>query len=401
MFTSFKFIIQNRKIFNGIIIFIILSRFAWLNIINWNNGELTTGTGGVQYHCDSIRYISGADNLINNTPFDDKQFQYFGYVGIIAFVKIIGLGLGAVVIIQILMALFSSWFLYDMGKSIIGNSTAGIIVAGLYLTNPFIVTWHLFILTESLYTSFLIIATWAINKSLEIRTVKFYIISFIAVCFAAFIRPNGWILFIVMFSFYILYANYNIYLKYASILVIVSVFFACTVFIPKINKSIQYAPLSSVSLPKMLTKGMVIWGHDELCIEMPQDSNLKNKNWTAYFSYIAKHPIACIKLGSYRAMTEVLQIRRPWLSVKYQIHIWLWILPAYLLATLGTFWYKNNKCIKIIITVILFHILIIALTWADHESRFYIYFLPLVYLLSGCGLYPLFKRLEKLVTARH
>jgi len=388
----FNWIYKNKNLWLRIFILIVLTRFICLNIYNWNHGN--TGKPGIQYYIDSDRYIEGAEKLLHCEPLDYIQIQYSGYIAIIAFVKMFGLGLEFVIIIQLLMAILSSWFLYDMGKSITGNKIAGILAVGLYLANPFITRWHLYILTESLYTSLLILSLWIINKTVKKRTLKFYILSFIIVCINTSIRPNGWILLPMMFCFFIIYSKYNWYIKLAGTFTIITFFLMCVIYIPILNHAIQKVGSDELPINKELEKGVVIWGHNELCLNMPKDTNTGNRNWTESNSYIFKHPFACFKLAIYRVLSELLQINHPWYSVKYQIRILLWLFPAYLLAIIGIMYFKNKVGIKVAIFIILAHILIIALTWSEHDNRFLNYFLPLIYLLSGCGLYFILKKIK-------
>ena len=66
--------------------------------------------------------------------------------------------------------------------------------------------------------------------------------------------------------------------------------------------------------------------------------------------------------------------------------MFLWIIPAYILAMVGALKFRKSMIVHIVILVTLGHTAIVALTHVTHESRFLIYILPLMYLLSGGGL---------------
>jgi 4-amino-4-deoxy-L-arabinose transferase-like glycosyltransferase len=381
--TWLDWVYRNKGICLGVIAALALIRFGYLIYYNWTCGN--TGTSGVQYYVDSYRYLDGANQLLKHQPFGHKQVEYSGYIALLAFVKWATLPLEVVIAIQVIMALVSSWFLYDMAKSITGSRAAGIIAFGLYLANPFIAVWHLYILTESLYTSFLIIVVWSIGRALQQGSYKFCLLAFSMVCITATIRPNGWILFPTIGCLLILKSKYKPLIKYTGTLAVITLFAVGVACFPPSNKVIQNVE-KGVAMNDLLTNGEVVWGHKELRLNMPQDSALQQANWTSSYMYILKHPFACTKLGAYRISSELLELNRLWYSTKYHILLLLWLWPAYLLAIIGAVRFKSSVNVKTALFIILGHLLIIALTYAEHEHRFLNYFLPLIYLLSACGI---------------
>ena len=386
--TLLNWIKQNKKLINIAFVIIIIIRFVYLNYINWNWGDLATGYEGVKYGCDTERYINGAEQLINNNQLLSHQTRYVGYILLIAFVKMLGFGLKQVILIQLLMALLSSLALYDIGKSITKNPTISIIGAGLYLINPFIVNWHLYIHTESIYFSFLIFATWSINKAIQKKTYNYFILSFLIVIVTASIRPNGWVLVPIMFCFFIFYSNFKRLLKFLCLFLIPLIFFFSTVYFGVLNRSFKDNPIVQQS-----QKGLVIYGHDELCIVMPKDISIESNNWIkSYFVYTLKHPIASLKLATVRVFTEFLQINRSWLSVKYKIRFLFWMLPSYLLAIIGIIYYRHKAAMQVIFVIVLSHIMIIALTHSEHEFRFMTSILSLIHVMGACGIFFIIKK---------
>lgn len=379
-----------RRWILSVIIVTVVIRFAFMIYYNCTHGN--TGKPGIQYLTDSYRYIGGADRLLAGEALDYKESQYSGYIALIAFVKLLFNSLEILIALQILMALISSLALFSLAKLITESNIAGVFAVGLYLLNPFITSWHTYIMTESLYTSFLIITVWSINNSIENKTVKNFVLSFIIVCITASIRPNGCVVMLVMFCFYIIYFIRNTYLKYACVFIFIVVFILTIVYLPVFNNAIQKIGTEKIVINEVLLNGEVIPDHKELRIVMPKDSTLINKNWTLSIFYFAKHPYACIKLATYRVATELLQIRRPWYSVKYSLRMFFWIWPAYLLAVFGIIFYRKKTSIRLILSVVFTNIFVIALTFADHESRFLNYLLPLIYVISACGFSGLIKK---------
>ncbi|NTW34124.1 MAG: glycosyltransferase family 39 protein [Bacteroidetes bacterium] len=392
----FNWVSQNKKKINIILIVLIIIRFVFLNYINWKWGLLTSGRAGIQYGGDSMRYIDGVERLFNNTPFYFPQADYLGYIFFLAFIKIIGAGLEAALLFQLFFALISAYALYDITKSITKNKTAGIVASGLYLVNPFITTYHLYVLTESLYTSFLIFSVWSLYKMFEKKNYKYYILSFLIICITSSIRPNGWVLFPIFFYFIIMHSGIKRHIKYITFLIIILLFSLSAIFIPEFNKAIQ-----NDASGENLVQGNVIWGGGEQKLSMPTDPSLENKNWTSAYSYVAKHPLACLKLAAYRVASETLTLNRPWMSDKFRIRFLLWVLPGYFLAIFGFIFFRKNIAVKIASVVILAQLLIISLTHADHDFRFILYILPLIYLLGSCGLLFFYYKIKTRIGKEH
>ena len=140
-----------------------------------------------------------------------------------------------------------------------------------------------------------------------------------------------------------------------------------------------------------MLKGEVIWNHPRERIKMPKDFNNGNSNWRKGYKYIIEHPISCLKLASYRIGKMFIQIREHH-SLKYKIHILIWIIPAYFLALIGIIKYFRSSAIILVLSVLFGHSIIVGLTYATHESRFIIYLLPIIYFLSACGLSTLIQK---------
>lgn len=369
----------NKKLLKYLFLVAIIFRFIYLNYMNWEYGYFTTGIPGIQYWLDSDRYLFGAENILNNTPVLGRANQYLGYLIFIALIKYIGLSLEFVLIFQLIFSIIAAFALFNLTKSITEQSIGGYIAIALYLLNPFIVTWHTFILTESLYSSFVILSCWSIHKVINIRSFKYFILCLLIILSTILIRPNGWIFIPICICLLIYYSKFILSIKISIIISVFFLFITGAICIPSLNNAIN------VTTPiYLLKKGEVVWGHPELRLEMPKEEIKNVENWSQGYRYIIKHPFSCIKLAFYRIGTMFIQIR-PHHSTIYKTHILLWIIPAYFLAFLGIIKYRLSIIVYIILALVIGHAFIVALTYATHESRFIIYILPIIYLLSGCG----------------
>ncbi len=188
------FIKKNNKFLFVLIIALIIIRFFWLNYSNWQTGDISNGLHGVKHWLDTDRYINGADKLLNGSALVGREMQFIGYMLIIAFTKLINLPIESLVVIQLLFALVSALALFDISRKITNSKFAGLVAAGLYLCNPFVVSWHMYILTESLYTSFVILSLWCLIQLIETKKLKHLAYSIPVLILTILIRPNGWIL---------------------------------------------------------------------------------------------------------------------------------------------------------------------------------------------------------------
>lgn len=359
---------------------IILLWFLYLNFVNWQTGIISNGEHGVKYWLDTGRYIDGAENLISGSPLIGREMQYTGYLAVLAILKIVNLPVGAVVILQILTAILAGYALILCGKMLTNSKIAGLFAAALFLCNPFIVSWHMYLLTESLYTSFVIFCLWSFAQVLTKRRVRDYLISAAILICTMLIRPNGWIMLPVAIIVYIVSLKTSNKYKLIFGFAVSLVFAICMSVIPLFTKNIQMtSPVVN------LQKGVTVWNHEELNLKMPQEPNIDTTKWTSGFRYVYLHPGHSIKLASYRAGYTLIHIR-PFHSTGYKLRVLVWIIPAYILAFIGFLYNRKNKISLAALGVIAAHLFVVAISYAEHDSRFDIYILPVFYLFAGTGL---------------
>jgi hypothetical protein len=333
---------------------------------------------GVKIGGDSEMYIEGANHILSNTPFENKEGSYLGYLIVVAFFKFLWMGLKGVVFIQIFIASLTSVVIYKMGEKI-ANTKAGIFAACYYIFNIDIARWNFFIHTDSLYTSFLVFSIAAIwlfpkEKSAIIKVFLAFIVFFTII-----MRPNGWtllpIISIIALNQYPFFQN-----KWNKLIVLgalVSIVLSISIYIKPFQKGIAYE-----SPQYHLMRGTVIWGYeDQWALAMPQESMDINGNWLEAKTYIFKHPISCIKLFFLRILTELAHIR-PFYSVFHNYLIAFGVLALYPFAILGFYRLKNNQLIQIILTTLLLHLIVIGLTFANWDGRFLVYILPLISIVA-------------------
>lgn len=384
-----QFLITHKKWVQLLVLIVIALRFVWLNAINLQSGEISNGLSGIKYWLDSDRYLLGAERVLSGDGLEGREFQFLGYILIIAFLKLFSLPDAAIVILQLGLAGFAAFALYDTVKSGSQSKLAGLFAVALFLCNPFIVKWHLYILTESVYTSMVILFLWRLVKMVKTPGIKNIIFASIILLITMFVRPNGWILIPVFLGFLIHTFSLN---KYLKISLIALSFFAFVMTMGAVN---TFRDSIQITTPvDNLQSGITVWGHPELNLEMPQSENLENDDWVGGLAYVIRYPLASIKLGFVRVGYTLMHIR-PYHSIAYKLRVLFWILPAYLLSLFALKYIRRKPEVFAGLLIILAHLFVVAVSYAEHDSRFDIYILPIFYMLSAIGLSDLIARLKK------
>jgi len=375
-----QFISTNQKWLQLLILLAIVMRFIWLNTINWHSGEISNGLHGIKYMLDSNRYLFGAESMLSSEGLEGRQYQFIGYMLIIAFFKLLSLPDIAIITFQLLLAGFAAYALYRTVIILTQSKLAAIFVLALFLCNPFIVRWHLYIATESIYTSMVILFFWRLVHMIKMPSLKNYFFTAIALIITMFIRPNGWILLPVFVALLINTFSLNKYIKSLLIVVNLVAFVFLMGAVGSFKNSIQ------ITTPvQNLQEGITVWGHPELNLTMPQAHDIECADWVGGVEYIVRYPIASMKLGATRVGYIIIHVR-PYHSTAYKLRVLFWILPAYFLCLFSLISLKRKPEIIAAILVIIAHFFVVAVSYAEHDSRFDVYVLPIFYVLAGVGL---------------
>ncbi|HEX8141207.1 MAG TPA: glycosyltransferase family 39 protein [Pyrinomonadaceae bacterium] len=339
--------------------------------------------GGVRLGGDSERYLGGADNLLRGIPLQGRQISYSGYALLIAFCRLTGAGMPGVIFVQLVFAALAAIALYDLGRRLHGHR-AGLIAAGLFSVNPDIARWNAFILTDSLYISLVILSVWAIHTA-ALRRRHWYIIAACTLAAAALIRPNGLFLLAVAVLYLVSRAVSHKTLRWLAISSIILAF-----ILGAIIASRFYSASSEDHPEATLRKG--ITGIHPWRVPMPSDPAPIEGEWSAAFSYAAKHPLASLRLGITRAGIELIHVR-PFYSFRHNIALLATLPLLYLLALTGLKLNRDPSLMRLVLLVITTHLFVVAITFADTDGRFLLYVLPLICLFSACALAHLIDRL--------
>jgi len=119
---------------------------------------------GVFFGGDSLRYVDGWTGFFVTLSLAVNRGLTSGYIFFLVFLRYLHLSSVGVVAGQICVAAVAGLALYELAKPLAGRM-AGLLAAVLFLLNPDIFRWNLFVLTDALYIDFIILACWAIWKA--------------------------------------------------------------------------------------------------------------------------------------------------------------------------------------------------------------------------------------------
>jgi 4-amino-4-deoxy-L-arabinose transferase-like glycosyltransferase len=334
------------------------------------------GWFGIQHGGDTARYLDGASNLLAGRPFQEKQTSYLGYVVAVAFFQSLGASTKGMVIFQIAVAALAALALYDLGRQLSGRF-AGLLAAGLLIVNIDIARWHIYVLTDSLYISLVVLSTWFIHRAAE-KAKWWYAGTAVLVLCAAFIRPNGWVIVPITAVYWIVRARVRQWVKYGAAALTLLTFLAGTAFIGSFRQGIQ------AEGPDMwLRQGVVIWQYNGWRVPMPVEPHDSEDGWVGSLGYPLRHPWPSARLAVGRVALELLHAR-PFYSATHNALVVIAVLMLYPLAVLGYLRLKSAPLARLMSAIIGSHMLIVALTFADWDGRFLLYVLPLICLFAAC-----------------
>lgn len=328
---------------------------------------------GVRLGGDTPRYTSAAEQLLAGEPLPTQSLPYSGYVAVVAIMLALGAGMFGIVIAQAVTAALAAVALWRLGVRMAGG-VAGIVAGLLFALNPLLVRWHSYVLTDSLYIS--MVAVLALLAVLAAdRQGVWYGVAAAACLFAASLRPNGWLLILVVGSYWLARSQWPVVLRASLAVGLLVVLGAFAVASP-----IFSATAENVDASTALRDGVVIWGWRGTDVQMPQprDDDMSG------LAYMAQEPVASVRLMLTRIARELSYVR-PYYSRAHNAVGALYFLAVYAAAAAGLWATGNRHETGLLLAIVLAQLALIAVTFADYDGRFVLYLLPAVSVLAGAG----------------
>ena len=339
---------------------------------------------GVRLGGDSIRYTTGANLLLTGRPLVGFDWTYASYVATVAAVQGLGGDLRAVVGVHLVAAALTGAALWSLGATL-GGPLAGLAAAAVLLVNPDILRWHAYILSDSLYISTVTVAAWAVWRAAQ-RGGSWYAAALGVLAFGAFLRPTGVVLLPVAGAFWAARglasrSGPRVVVGVATVIGAVML----VVAIPAVRPVYQRVPA------RLLERGDVFYNDPASRIAMPAWSAADQYGWLGALRYAARHPGPSLRLVGRRLMTELGHVR-PSYSAHHNALIIATLVPLYALAIAGAAATWRHPLAHWLLTLIVVHLGLVAITLADRDGRFLLHVLGPIGVLAGAGLSALVRR---------
>ena len=345
---------------------------------------------GIKVVNDSPRYLEYARDLRSGFYFDPLNFWYFTYVILVYLFQLLSDSLLPIITCQYFIGYFAVLALYKAAEILTQNRLVATVCCLMFILYPDNLFWHSYILTESIYSSFLCFSAYTLIRYLNQNTNKNLnaLILTSTVCF--FCKPTAPALIIAAITPLIINFLSDKSLRFLKI---TGVLVAFTATIILANKMIS---MHHVML--IYEKGDIIFAmhefpthvfHDLLTIEATQDLYIPKHKSALILNmaeFIIKNPVYWIKLFCGKLFMYITHIRPYW-SWGHNIWVILLIWPCYYFSLVVL----KRKLISrpLIISTITYmaiHCLIVSNTWADWDARFFVPIYPILAILGAIGL---------------
>jgi hypothetical protein len=339
---------------------------------------------GVRLGSDSGRYTEGADRVLGGVPPEGFDWAYTSYIGVVAAARALGGGLDTVVGIQILAAAGAGLALGSLGATL-GGPLAGLFAAGTLLVNPDVLRWHSYILTDSLYTSAVVVGAWLAWRASE-RGRWWYLGTLLVLVLAWFLRPTGVVLLPLTGAYWAVRGISARSLRQVAAGVMTV---AAAVMITQAIAPVRDRMSRATGF--LLEHGDVFYRDPATRMAMPKRSPADGDGWRGALRYVARHPRASLTLAARRVAVELGHVR-PHYSRRHNAAIVAMLLPLYALAVGGIAASWRHPLTYLLLAVIAAHLGLVAVTLADYDGRFLLHVLGPIAALAGAGLSALARR---------
>jgi hypothetical protein len=331
---------------------------------------------GVQLGGDSSRYIGGVEGLLAGRLPGGYGWTYAGYIAVVAVMQVIGAGLPGVVGLQIGVAGLAGLAVASLGATL-GGPLAGVVGGTFLLVNPDVIQWHRYILTDSLYTSAVVIVVWVLWRAAE-RRGWWYGRALLVLLPASMLRPTGLLLLPVAAAFWGVRGALARDWIGVALGVIGIVGTVLLVFSPSVHDTAGKLPGYT------LRSGRVIYQQSAFQVEMPADVTSGGAGWLADLGYVGRHPGSTLALGARRVAVELAHVR-PYYRIGHNGLIVAVLLPLYTLAAIGIAATWRHPLTHLLLVVIAAHMLLVAVALADYDGRFLVHVLGPFGVLAAAG----------------
>ncbi len=345
---------------------------------------------GIKIVNDSPRFLGYATRLQDGFYFDPLNFWYITYAILIYLHHFFSASLLPIIVNQYLLGYLAVIALYEGTRILTEDRLVAFLASFLFIVFPDNIYWHSYILTESIYSSFLCFSFYALARFINGRSRIDFILLLLCVLICFFCKPTSPVLVLAMIApaivRFLMDPSYRI-LKIGGLV---------TTGALVLVLANQMITMHEVML--IYSKGDIIFaihelpGHrfnDLLSIDPPTDLHIPDPDVPMLLkivSFIVNNPIYWLKLFTSKLLVYLTHIRPYW-SWMHNLVVVLLIWPSYYFAILAIRKGLIPKTFVIgILTYFSLHTLIICNTWVDWDARFFVPLYPALAVLSAIGI---------------
>ena len=348
---------------------------------------------------DSLRYIQMADYLLSNGHF---QFFYQIFYAIpVALLAVFRFafenGIIAFIIFQSLLSLVAAFALYDATSRLFKNDVSGLIAALCYFLWIDCLQWNTALMTESLASS---ITCFMLYHLVGFRrTVKDFMILAALLSCSILTRPTGVVLVLAVTVFFI--TRYYELPQRNSLRSFALILFSSLVFLAGAVLMIDHWDFTDqYERGNVVTYMDTIEGQPHYSERLRLDTSgltLPEPHMSPFnkIIFFAMHnPLHFFKAGVLKIFYTV-SWYRPYFSTIHNLYTGLWLLLTYTFSYVGFRKTSDVAVRNFAVALILSNCLLVGITAADWDNRFFLPMQPVIVLLSGGGAAHIFRLLMR------
>ena len=332
---------------------------------------------GIQEGFDTRVFRSGAAHMLAGEPLQGKEPSYRGYSALLAVCRTAGIGERGAIAFQFAVAALATLALFALGRSL-GGVTAGVLAAAFFVVDIDVARWHVYLLTDSLYMSLVVLTTWSVHRASSGSWLSFAGAAAIVAC-AAILRPNGWLLLPIALIYWIVRTSAKPPLKLAASVAVLLSFAGALAFGGTSRVAFQ-----SERPDESLRQGVLISNFDGWRLAMPADAASGEPGVGRVVSYILRHPWATTKLAAARVGIELAHAR-PFYSTAHNVVVLGMLALIYPLVVLGFARHADQPLMWLMAAIVISDFLVVAATFADWDGRFLLHTFPLMAVCAASG----------------
>lgn len=344
---------------------------------------------------DSLRYIEMADYLLSNSHFQFfYQIFYAIPVALLAvFTLVFENGITAFIAFQSLLSLVAAFALYHATSRLFKDDVSGLVAALCYFLWFDCLQWNTALMTESLAST---ITCFTLCHLVRFRrTVKDFMVLIALLSCSILTRPTGVVLVLAVTVFFL--TRYYELPQRNALRSFALVLFSCLVFLAGAVLMIDHWDFTDqYERGNVVTYMDTIEGrphYSELLRVDTKGLTLPERNMSPFnkIVFFATHnPLHFFKAGVLKIF-YTLSWYRPYFSTLHNLYSSLWLLLIYTFCYVGFGRTSDVAVRNFAVALILSNCLLVGITAADWDNRFFLPMQPVIVLLAGGGAAHIFR----------